>query len=108
MRNVSPWLVLLLGLVVGLPAGRLAMAPPSSPEKPAPSATPAPAATSAVAPAAGETFSCKGTVAAPPPPWCEPVRLLGDFLGRPPREKGEREKLVADLAEAAQQQGYDL
>jgi hypothetical protein len=108
MRNVSPWLVLLLGLMVGLPAGRLAMAPPSSPEKPASAATPAPAATSAVAPPAGETFSCKGTVAAPPPPWCEPVRLLGDFLGRPPREKGEREKLVADLAEAAQQQGYDL
>jgi len=115
MRNISPWLVLLLGLMVGVPAGRVAMAPASAPEKSAsrapaatPAAAPAQAATSNSAPPAGEAFSCKGTVGAPPPPWCEPVRLLGDFLGRPPREKGERGKLAADVVEAARQQGYDL
>src|SRR4051812_35475528 len=119
MRNVPPWLVLVLGLIVGLPAGRLAMAPPSSPVTPAPAAKPAPPVVPATLPAPavppatvaappGEAFSCKGTVAAPPPAWCEPVRLLGDFLGRPPREKGEREKLAADLVQAVRQQGYDL
>ncbi|MFY9824365.1 MAG: hypothetical protein WAM82_23520, partial [Thermoanaerobaculia bacterium] len=73
---------------------------------PAVTAAAAPASTTGAAP--GETFSCKGTMAAPPPSWCEPVRLLGDFLGRPPREKGEREKLASDLVQAARQQGYDL
>ncbi|HSS50530.1 MAG TPA: hypothetical protein VLX28_16460, partial [Thermoanaerobaculia bacterium] len=119
MRNVPLWLVLVLGLIVGVPAGRLAVAPPSGAEKPASASQPAAAATPAVTPVpevapatgaapTGERFSCKGTVAAPPPPWCELVRLLGDFLGRPPREKGEREKLAADLVQAARQQGYDL
>lgn len=118
MRNISPWLVLVLGLMVGVPAGRLALPPASVPASvsrapaaiPAatPASTPAPAAIPAAAPPAGEAFSCKGTVGAPPPPWCEPVRLLGDFLGRPPREKGDRGKMAADVAEAVRQQGYDL
>jgi hypothetical protein len=101
MRNISPWLALLLGLMVGVPAGRLALSPQGK-------AAPASVPTTTPAPPASNAFTCRGTVAAPPPPWCEPVRLLGNFLGRPPRENGERETLAADLAQAARQQGYDL
>src|ERR1700710_501750 len=108
MRSISPWLLLALGLMLGVPAGRLTLPPQ---DKPAASATPA-AAPVAAAPAAAapasETFSCKGTAAAPAPPWCEPVRLLGDFLGRPPRAAAARDKLAADLAQGARDDGYDL
>jgi len=107
MRNIPPWLVLVLGLMVGVPAGRLAL-PPQDKPAPSPSAVSgtSPAAPAAVAPA-GEPFSCKGTAAAPPPPWCESVRLLGDFLGRP-LVAAPRDKLAADLAQAARADGYDL
>ncbi|HSS78442.1 MAG TPA: hypothetical protein VLV54_17070 [Thermoanaerobaculia bacterium] len=110
MRNAPLWLVLLLGLVVGVPAGRLAM---RAPEKTAPASVPAPApsptpATSPSSPASEVVFTCKGTVTSPPPSWCEPVRLLGDFLGRPLRANAARDELAADLAQAAQAADYDL
>jgi len=113
MRNIPLWLVLVLGLVVGVPAGRLALPAPEKPApaaKPVPTPTPAPAPLAAGAPSspASDVFTCKGTVAAPPPPWCEPVRLLGDFLGRPLRATATRGELTADLAQAAGAADYDL
>jgi hypothetical protein len=115
MRNVPLWLVLVLGLVVGVPAGRLAVPvadKPTPAKTPAPASAPAPDSSPAPAPAstppANDAFACKGTVAAPPPPWCEPVRLLGDFLGRPLRATATRGELAADLAQAAQAADYDL
>ena len=108
MRNVPPWLVLVLGLMVGFPAARLVVAPA---DKPAPAATPAttpaaPEATPAASVSAGDALSCKGT--APAPPWCEPVQLLGEFLGRPLAGGAGRDKLAADLAQTAAARGYDL
>ena len=113
MRNVPLWLVLLLGLVVGVPAGRLAV--PVA-EKPAPAAAPAPAPSPALTPPAAnspnspasDVFTCKGTVGAPPPAWCESVRLLGEFLGRPLPAAAPREELAASLVQAARAEGYDL
>src|SRR5437660_962549 len=107
MRNVPPWLVLVLGLMVGFPAARLAVAPA---DKPAPAATPAttpaaPEATTAASVSAGDALSCKGTAAAPAPPWCEPVQLLGEFLGRPLPGGAGRDKLAADLAQTAAARG---
>ncbi len=98
MKNVPPWLVLLVGLLVGVPAARLAV----TPDKPAPAA---PATTPPAAPAV-EASPCKGTGGAPPPPWCEPVRVLSEFFGLPAGET--REKVVADVAQAARTGHYDL
>lgn len=106
MRNLSPWLVLILGLMVGLPAGHFALAPLDKPAPPA-SPTPTPAPAAAVVPAS-DLVSCIGTAAVPPPAWCEPVRLLGDFLGRPLRANVPRDQLAADLAQGAKAAGYDL
>ena len=110
MRNVPPWLLLALGLMVGFPAARLVVPPP---DKPAPAATPsttpaAPEATPVAALSAGDVLSCKGTAAAPAPAWCEPVQLLGEFLGRPLPGSAGRDKLAADLAQTAAARGYDL
>jgi hypothetical protein len=101
MKNAPPWLALLVGLLVGVPAARLAVAP----DKPAPAPPAAPATTPPAAPAADST-SCKGTGGAPPPAWCEPARVLSEFFGLPAGEP--REKVVAGVAQAARVGGYDL
>ncbi len=100
MKNAPPWLVLLVGLLVGVPAVRLAV----TPDKPAPAASTAPATTPS--PPAAETSPCKTTGSTPPPPWCEPVRVLSEFFGLPAGQT--REKVVADVAQAARMGGYDL
>ncbi|HEV7506635.1 MAG TPA: hypothetical protein VGS07_17200 [Thermoanaerobaculia bacterium] len=124
MRNISLWLVLVLGLLVGVPAGRLALAPQEKPGQapvavPAqavPVQTPLPAATPPAKAPADETFSsCNPpptSPSAPPPPpppaWCEPVRLLGEFFGKKLEPAKKRDDLVQDLRKAADDAGYDL
>jgi hypothetical protein len=123
MRNTSPWLVLVLGLIVGVPAGRLALAPQDkpaqtpaavpaqTPQTPLPAATPPPAKE-----ATGETFSsCNPPPtlpSAPPPPappaWCETVRLLGEFFGQKLEPTSKRADLIKVLTQAALDGGYDL
>ncbi|HEX3553686.1 MAG TPA: hypothetical protein VIA62_10720 [Thermoanaerobaculia bacterium] len=110
MKNVPPWLALVLGLMVGFPAARLVVAPA---DKPAPAATTATtpavlAATSATDSSAADVLSCQGTAAAPAPAWCEPVQLLGELFGRPLRGGASRDKLAGDLAQTARAGGYDL
>jgi|GEM_PF-1430493 len=126
MRNISLWLVLVLGLLVGVPAGRLALAPQEKPAQAPPAAvaaqtpstplTPQPAATPPAKEPAEEAFSSCNPPPTPPsatppptrPTWCEPVRLLGKFFGKKLEPATRRDALVQELRKAADDAGYDL
>ncbi len=116
MKKSSPFLLLVLGLLVGFPAARLATAPAAAP---AASATPAPEPAKAAAvphPAeAAETSAasrdgedCKPVAdaqgkPASPHAWCEPVRLVREFFGlraEPAKTRGDSLKEVLAAAGA--------
>jgi hypothetical protein len=109
MKNASPALLVLLGLLVGVPAVRLATAPeekaeaakavgnagnPSNPAAPAPSPTP--------------QESCAPKDKSAPPPWCEPVRVLREFFGLPRAPEKSRDESLDEVVAAARTAGYDL
>ncbi|MFL6260027.1 MAG: hypothetical protein ACJ76Y_09970 [Thermoanaerobaculia bacterium] len=115
MNKTSPFLLLILGLLVGFPAARLATAPPAKPEPsaktgPAAQAEPAKIEPAAVADQASlDRQDCKPEAAqAPLHPWCMPVRLLRDFFSLPvavEKPRGESLKEIVAQAKATQ---YDL
>lgn len=113
MKNVSPVLLVLLGLLAGYPAVRLATAPaadtkkaeaPKSADKSANSSTPAPPDP---APAVQESCSSKDKNS-PPPSWCEPVRVLREFFGLPNDPGKPRDASLNEVVLAARTAGYDL
>jgi hypothetical protein len=87
MKKAPPWLLLIAGLTAGYPAARLAVAPAK---------TPASESQPATSPPKAETPSpCPG-------PRCEPLRVLGEFLGLKPDAVNP-----ATLAGEAGKRGYE-
>ncbi len=87
MKKAPPWLLLIAGLSVGFPAVRLAVAPAKATAAQA-QAKPAPKAETPPSP-------CPG-------PRCEPLRVLGEFLGLRRDEVNP-----ATLSAEAEKRGYD-
>lgn len=138
MNKTSPFLLLILGLLAGFPAARLATAPAAKPETPpktAPAAQPEtpkvepPAVTdqasldsqdckpeapkgpgAATATATSGTAAATATAAPPAPlhPWCMPVRLLRDFLGLPFAAEKTRSESLREVLETGKARDYDL
>ncbi|HEY2292398.1 MAG TPA: hypothetical protein VGM86_17005, partial [Thermoanaerobaculia bacterium] len=135
MNKTSPFLLLILGLLVGFPAAKLAIAPPAKPEVPAKGApaetprvepvTPAGQASldsqdckpeaakgpgAATASAAAATATATATAAAPSPlhPWCMPVRLLRDFFSLPAAAEKPRGESLKEIVAQAKATNYDL
>jgi hypothetical protein len=130
MKNTSPVLLVLLGLLVGFPAARLATAPakPEPPAKTEPAAEAEPlrgqpaAATDqasldsqdckpeTVKPAGASTAPATVTVpvAPAPHPWCMPVRLLRDFFGLPAAVEKRRGDSLKEIVAQANAANYDL
>ena len=138
LNKASPFLLLLLGLLVGFPAARLTSAPAKTD---APAARPAPAVPAEPAAAAEGTSTpqaaldledCKpeGSKAAgsatagvaptavtataataassPLPPWCMPVHLLRDFFALPTAAATRRGDSLRQIVARAHATGYDL
>jgi hypothetical protein len=136
VNKTSPFLLLLLGLLVGFPAARLTTAPAKTEApavKTAPAAQPEPAAAEGTAPAAQaalDSEDCKpeapraagappvatatataatATVApAPLHPWCLPVRLLRDFFSLPAAAATPRGQSLREIVARAKATEYDL
>jgi hypothetical protein len=116
VNKLSPVLLVALGLLVGIPAARLATAPP------APVAVAVPAAKAAVQPAEapaetpaeieaardGETCQPATGKTAAPHSWCDPVRLLRDFLGLRQDLAKTRGDHLKEILAAAKADDYDL
>ncbi len=113
MKNASPVLLVLLGLLAGYPAARIATAPAADAKKAeAPKtagnpANPGSPATPAPTPVAQESCSSKDKNS-PPPPWCEPVRVLREFFGLPYDPEETRDVSLNEVVLAARTAGYDL
>ena len=131
LSKTSPFLLLLLGLLVGFPAARLTTAPAKTAApaaKPAPTALPElPAVGDGTAPAVQGPLDgedCKpgapkpagaptaavaaAAAAAPLHPWCQPVRLLRDFFGLPTAAATPRGQSLREILAQAKATGYDL
>ncbi len=138
MNKTSPFLLLVLGLLAGYPAARLATAPaktdaaatkvqPAAPAAMAPGTdtAPAPADQTALdsqdckpaktagpptATATATTATASATAAAPAPlyPWCMPVRLLRDFFGLPDAAETPRGESLRQIVTQAGAAQYDL
>ena len=138
LNKASPFLLLILGLLVGFPAARLTTqsakteapaaktAPAAQPEPPPPART-APADQAALdredckpeapktagapptAPAA-TTAATATTAAAQPPlhPWCMPVRVLRDFFSLPAAVETPRAASLREIIDRARTTGFDL
>jgi len=110
MKNNSPALLVLLGLLVGFPAARLATSPAEEKKAEAPKtagnagnpANPAPPALAA------SQESCAPKDRSAPPPWCEPVRVLRDFFGLPRAPEKSRDDSLSEVVSTANAAGYDL
>ena len=131
MNKTSPFLLLILGLLVGFPAAKLATAPSAKPEPSAktepaaqaeapPAAVPAPASPAALdsqdcrpetPKAAGAPAATATTVAATPAPlhpWCMPVRLLRDFFSLPAAVEKPRGDSLKEIVAQAKATQFDL
>jgi hypothetical protein len=99
---MPPLLLLVLGLLVGYPAARLATAPVEKAE-------PAKAG-SAVAGSRASLASedCKPPDKAAPHSWCDPVRVLREFFGLPPALEKPRGDNLREVIAAARAADYDL
>jgi hypothetical protein len=112
VNKITPFLLVLLGLLVGVPAARLAI-PSAESAKPAAKAeegaksespktgTPAPRD-----PAALQSESCKP--AAGNYPWCMPVRLLRQFFSLPADVEKPRAESLREVVARAKATQYDL
>ncbi|HEY0556697.1 MAG TPA: hypothetical protein VGG20_20745, partial [Thermoanaerobaculia bacterium] len=118
MKKSSPFLLLVLGLLVGFPAARLATAPaapPAAVPEPAAKAVAAspPAETPETAQAARDGEDCKPVAdaqgkPASPHAWCEPVRQLRDFFGLRAEPAKTRGDSLRELIATANADDYDL
>jgi hypothetical protein len=116
VKKSSPFLLLVLGLLVGFPAARLATAPsavvPAAPTEAAKAATvPPPAERPAGASRDGE--DCKPVAdaqgkPASPHSWCDPVRLLREFFGLRAEPEKTRADSLKEVLVAASADDYDL
>jgi hypothetical protein len=130
VNKTSPFLLLILGLLVGYPAARLATAPPA--EKAEASAeAPKPAAAVAGGPASLESEDCKpagkpeekqasgvekqapalgngGEPQIPPYPWCMPLRALREFFGLSAGREKPRGESLGEVISRAKAADYDL
>lgn len=104
MKKTPPLLLLVLGLLVGYPAARMATAPE---EKKA-----APAESAAAASRSLEGEDCKPEESQgkkmSPHAWCDPVRVLRDFFGLPPALEKPRGDNLREVITAARAADYDL
>src|SRR5579872_5987573 len=137
LNKTSPFLLLLLGLLVGFPAARLTTAPAKTeapaaktasvarPESPGVAEGSAPAGQAALdgedckpeaAKAAGSATATVAPAAvtattaaqAPLHPWCQPVRLLRDFFSLPTVAATPRGQSLREIVAQAKVTGYDL
>jgi hypothetical protein len=130
VNKSSPFLLLLLGLLVGFPAARLttqAAKPEAPAAKTAPAAQPEPAADGTAPPpqasldgedcrppatkAGGAPPAATATTAtAAPPlhPWCMPVRVLRDFFSLPAAVETPRGAALREIVARAKTTGFDL
>jgi hypothetical protein len=116
VKKMSPVLMLVLGLLVGVPAARLATAPPApaaaaEPAKVAASSQPAPPPEATQA--SRDAEDCKpvtGPQGKPVSPhsWCDPVRLLREFFGLRPDPAKTRADSLKEVVAAAKAADYDL
>jgi hypothetical protein len=107
MKRTSPVLLLLLGLLAGYPAARLATSPAEKAEAARAAGNPGGPAAPAPPPAAPESCGPKDKNV-PSPAWCEPVRVLREFFGLPAAPAASRETSLNDVVLAAREAGYDL
>jgi len=104
-KNTAPWLLAALAMLAVYPAAHLVgpaeTKPPAAARKaPAPARLP-------MAGAADET--CKAATGGAAAPWCEPVRLLREYLGLPAGPELGRAASLAELAGVAGgEAGYRL
>jgi hypothetical protein len=117
VNKLSPVLLVALGLLVGIPAARLATAPLAPPVAVAAPAAKtdvheanAPAETPAEIEAArdGETCQPAAGKTAPPHAWCDPVRLLREFLGLRQDPAKTRGDTLKEILAAAKADDYDF
>jgi hypothetical protein len=122
MNKTSPFFLVLLGLLAGFPAARLATAPAESAKPVAKGETgkPAPEPPKVETPPFRDwtklqSESCKPAAAAqgsgasaPPYPWCMPVRLLRQFFGLPADVEKTRADSLRELRDRARETSYDL
>ncbi len=104
MKKMPPLLLLVLGLLVGYPAARIATAPEEK------KATPAESAAAANRSLEGEDCRPEDSQGKKMPPhaWCDPVRVLRDFFGLPPALEIPRGDNLKEVIAAARAADYDL
>lgn len=110
MKNTSPILLVLLGLLAGYPAARLAIAPAEEKAEAVKAAANQGNSTAPAVPAPQPTSqeSCAPKDKSAPPPWCEPARVLREFFGLPRAPEKTREASLGEVVAAANTAGYDL
>lgn len=106
MKRTPPLLLLLLGLLAGIPVARIATAPAEKTE----SSKEGSALAGAQAALQSEDCKPKGEQdkKAPPHSWCMPVQVLREFFGLPADLEKSRGESLAELAATAKASDYDL
>ena len=106
MKKTPPLLLLLLGLLAGIPVARIATAPEDKAE---PSKA---GSVLAAGQAALQSEDCKPKgeqdKKTPPHSWCMPVQVLREFFGLPADLEKPRGESLAELAATAKASDYDL
>ena len=105
MKKTPPLLLLLLGLLAGIPVARIATAPAEKTEPPT-------AGSVRRGQAALQSEDCKPKgeqdKKTPPHSWCMPVQVLREFFGLPADLEKPRGESLAELAATAKASDYDL